>query len=88
MWVFDVLALFLFLCRAEERATAYRQVAQEKVQVESKLKQTTATLVRTKKKLETFQQRDTRVREMRRQLNDALVQVEKKSTGQLRAEQR
>ena len=80
------------MIRAKERAAAYRQMAQEKLQIEtkllSKLKKKTSALDRTTKKLDAFQQREASVRDLRRQLNDALVQVEESSSGNLRAEER
>ena len=63
-------------------------MVKEKVQVETQLKQKEVTLAKTQKKLEAFQQREASVRDLRRQRNDALVQVEQISAGNLRAEER
>ena len=76
------------MIRAEERAAAYRHMAQAKTTIETQLKQSKVSLAKTKKKLRAFQQRDESVRDLRRQLNDALTQVDEISAGNLRAEER
>ena len=86
--IWCIFALFLCVIRAEERAAAYRHMAQAKTTIETQLKQSKVSLAKTKKKLRAFQQRDESVRDLRRQLNDALTQVDEISAGNLRAEER
>ena len=93
LYQLSVLSFFFWkikriLWRAIQRQKSYQQVTQEKVQVEIQLKQKAISLAKTKKKLEAFQQRDESLREMRRQLNEALTQVKECSTNNLRAEER
>ena len=76
------------LCRAAQTQKSYLQVTQVKVTVDTKLKQKDTSLVKTKKKLEAFKKREESMCEMRHQLNDALVQVEDVTTGNLRAQER
>ena len=76
------------MIRAEERAAAYRHMAQAKTTIETQLKQSKVSLAKTKKKLQAFQQRDESVRDLRRQINNALTQLDEISAGNLRAEER
>ena len=64
------------MSRAEERATAYREIAQEKIQVETKLKQKEVSLDKAKKKLLAFQKKADSLQNLRRQLHEAVSRAD------------